>query len=180
MSRCLLTVGHGPTDRDKLGTLLSTAGVQQVVDVRRFPGSRNSPDVGRDLLAHWLPELGIAYRWEERLGGRRALPKHDRSQDPWWTVAAFRAYAAHTRTAEFAAALDEVLAAAGVRQVVIMCSESVWWRCHRRVISDVVVLQREVAVQHLMPDGRLSAHPVAQGARLHGDGAIYWDGAESD
>jgi uncharacterized protein (DUF488 family) len=175
----LLTVGHGATDRDELGALLTEAGVQQVVDVRRFPGSRNSPDVGKDVLAQWLPELGVDYHWEQRLGGRRTLSADAPELDPWWRVAAFRAYSAHTRTPEFAAALDELLAVAAERRVSIMCSESVWWRCHRRVISDVAVLQREVDVQHLLPDGRLAPHPVAEGARLDLSGQLYWDGLDA-
>lgn len=172
----LLTVGHGPTDRMKLGALLADAGVQHVVDVRRFPGSRTSPHVGTDALAQWLPELGIGYRWEQRLGGRRSLPKDAPVLDPWWQVAAFSAYAAHTRTPEFNAALDDVLVQAAADRLVVMCSESVWWRCHRRLIADVAVLQHGAQVAHLMPDGRLSPHRPAAGARIHEDGRLYWDG----
>ena len=76
----------------------------------------------------------------------------------------FAAYAAHTRTPEFTAALDEVLAAAAGRDVAVMCSESVWWRCHRRLIADVAVLGRGVPVTHLMPDGRLTPHRPSEGA----------------
>ena len=66
----LVTVGHGRLDREALGALLSATGVERLVDVRRFPGSRSNPDVSRDALGRWLPEAGIGYRWEERLGGR--------------------------------------------------------------------------------------------------------------
>jgi uncharacterized protein (DUF488 family) len=111
----LLTVGHGPQDRTALGARLSAAEVEQLVDVRRFPGSRTNPDVAREALGQWLPSLGIGYRWEQRLGGRRRLPPGEPVEDGWWTVAQFAAYAAHTRTPEFAAALDEVLAEAGPR-----------------------------------------------------------------
>ncbi|HVD27524.1 MAG TPA: DUF488 domain-containing protein, partial [Mycobacteriales bacterium] len=69
----LLTVGHGPQDRAALGARLAVAGVDRLVDVRRFPGSRNNPDVARESLEEWLPALGIGYRWDERLGGRRRL-----------------------------------------------------------------------------------------------------------
>ncbi len=169
----LLTVGHGPQDRAALGGRLSAAGVEQVVDVRRFPGSRNNPDVARDALEQWLPVLGIGYRWEERLGGRRRLPPGAPVEDGWWTVAQFAAYAAHTRTPEFAAALDEVLTACATRTVAVMCSESVWWRCHRRLIADVTVLSRGVPVQHLMPDGRLSPHQPSEGAVTRGE-EVYW------
>ncbi len=171
-----MTIGHANLDRQRLGELLTGAGVGVVVDVRRFPGSRNNPDVRRDALSQWLRDLGIGYRWEQRLGGRRRLPRGATSVDLWWTVPAFRAYAAHTRTAEFAAALDDVMAQADSARVVLMCAESLWWRCHRRLIADVVELTRGSAVRHIMPDGRLSEHRVAAGARVVGTG-VLWDGA---
>lgn len=171
----LLTVGHGRLDQDAFGALLGGAGVELLVDVRRFPGSRANPAVSRDALPGWLPRIGIDYRWEERLGGRRRLPPGD-AEDPWWQVDAFRAYAAHTRTEEFREALQEVLAEAGRRRVAVMCSESVWWRCHRRVVADVAVLAHGVTVRHLMHDGRLTEHRPAEGARLGPDGTVVWDG----
>jgi uncharacterized protein (DUF488 family) len=170
----LLTVGHGPDDRDRLGARLAGAGVTSLVDIRRFPGSRNNPDVSRESLAGWLPEAGIGYRWDERLGGRRRLPPGEPVADGWWTVAQFAAYAAHTRTPEFAAALDEVLAGAAGATVAVMCSESVWWRCHRRLVADVAVLARGVPVLHLMPDGRLTPHRTSEGAVLGADGEVRW------
>jgi uncharacterized protein (DUF488 family) len=148
--------------------------VTSLVDIRRFPGSRNNPDVGRPALEEWLPAAGIAYRWEERLGGRRRLPPGEPVADDWWTVAQFAAYAAHTRTAQFSAALDEVLAEADRVTVAVMCSESVWWRCHRRLVADVAVLARGIPVTHLMPDGRLSAHRTSEGAVLGEDGEVHW------
>ncbi|SNR58864.1 DUF488 domain-containing protein [Blastococcus mobilis] len=170
----LLTVGHGPQDRAALGARLTAAGVELLVDVRRFPGSRNNPDVARESLERWLPALGVDYRWEERLGGRRRLPSDEPVEDGWWTVAQFAAYAAHTRTPEFAAALDEVLAKSGTRVVAVMCSESVWWRCHRRLIADVAVLTRGVPVTHLMPDRRLTPHRPSEGAVLSAHGTLSW------
>src|SRR3954469_19923829 len=172
----LLTVGHGPEGRDQLGARLAGAGVRRIVDVRRFPGSRNNPDVARDALAVWLPEIGIGYRWDDRLGGRRRIPPGEPVADGWWTVSQFAAYAAHTRTPEFTAALDEVLAAAAAGDVAVMCSESVWWRCHRRLIADVAVLGRGVPVTHLMPDGRLTPHRPSDGAVV-GPGIVRWPAA---
>jgi uncharacterized protein (DUF488 family) len=169
----LLTVGHGPQDRDALGARLTVAGVDRIVDVRRFPGSRNNPDVARESLEQWLPGLGIGYRSDARLGGRRRLPAGEPVEDGWWTVAQFAAYAAHTRTPEFTEALDGVLAEADAATVAVMCSESVWWRCHRRLIADVAVLGRGVEVTHLMPDGRLTPHRPSEGAVLI-DGAVHW------
>ncbi|MGX5653805.1 DUF488 domain-containing protein [Geodermatophilus nigrescens] len=172
----LLTVGHGPDDRDRLGARLTAAEVASLVDVRRFPGSRGNPDVRREALEEWLPAAGIAYRWEERLGGRRRLPPGEPVADGWWTVAQFAAYAAHTRTAGFAAALDEVLAEAATATVAVMCSESVWWRCHRRLVADVAVLARGVPVHHLMPDGGLAPHRPSGAAVRGGDGLVRWPG----
>ncbi len=172
----LLTVGHGLDGRKELGTRLAGAGVRLVVDVRRFPGSRIHPDVVRDVLASWLPQVGIAYRWDERLGGRRHLPAGEPVADGWWKVAQFAAYAAHTRTPEFAAALDSVLAEAALEPIAIMCSEYLWWRCHRRLIADVAVLAHGVPVRHVMPDGRVAEHRPAEGARLGADGIVRWPG----
>jgi uncharacterized protein (DUF488 family) len=169
-----LTFGHGTADQERIGTLLEAAGVGVVVDVRRFPGSRRHPHVATAELARWLPERGIGYRWEPRLGGRRRL--EDPPSDPWWRVEAFRAYAAHTRTEEFGAALDEVRVAAladPARPVALMCSESLWWRCHRRLIADVLVLLHDTPVAHLGHDGRLTPHVPAAGARVTPAGLRY-------
>lgn len=175
----LFTVGHGPQDRAALGARLSAAGITSLVDVRRYPGSRNNPDVKREALAQWLPETGIGYRWEQRLGGRRAIPAGEPVTDDWWTVRQFAAYAAHTRTPEFTAALEEVLAEAEASTVAVMCSEFVWWRCHRRLIADVAVLARGVPVEHVMPDARLAPHRPSDGAVLV-DGQLRWPAREPD
>ncbi|WP_435206445.1 DUF488 domain-containing protein, partial [Micromonospora sp. bgisy143] len=174
MERALVTVGHGTAGRDQLGALLAGAEVALVVDVRRYPASRTNPDVRREAMERWLPERGIDYRWEPRLGGRRHVRAGEPEPDTWWTVAAFRAYAAYTRTSDFDTALDEVLADCVSRTTAVMCSESVWWRCHRRLIADVAVLGRGVPVSHLMPDGRLSPHRPAEGARRLPDGHLLW------
>lgn len=169
----LLTVGHGPQDQAALGALLTGAGVDLVVDVRRFPGSRTHPDLSRDALEEWLPAAGLGYRWDQRLGGRRKLPPGEPVVDDWWTVAQFAAYAAHTRSPEFRRGLDAVLAEAARSTVAVMCSETVWWRCHRRLIADVAVLGRGVEVDHLMPGGRVSPHRPSEGAVLD-DGEVRW------
>lgn len=93
---------------------------------------------------------------------------------PLLTVGQFAAYAAHTRTPEFAAALDEVLRASAGAVVAVMCSESAWWRCHRRLVADVAVLAHRVPMHHLMPDGRRAPHRPSAGARLGADGLVRW------
>jgi uncharacterized protein (DUF488 family) len=172
--RVLLTVGHGRLEETALGSLLRDASVELLVDVRRFPGSRANPAVSRDALARWLPEAGVDYRWEERLGGRRSRPREG-DEDPWWQVEAFRAYAAHTRADEFGAAMGRLLEEVSARRVAVMCSESVWWRCHRRIIADVAVVGHGLEVRHLMHDGRLTEHRPADGARVRSDGLVVWD-----
>jgi uncharacterized protein (DUF488 family) len=170
----LLTVGHGPQDQGALGARLTAAGVQRLVDVRRFPGSRNNPDVARPALEEWLPPLGIGYRWDERLGGRRGRPSD--SPDTALRDRSFAGYAAHMRTPEFTDAVAELLAAG--QPTAILCSESVWWRCHRRLVADHVLLVREVPVRHLMHDGRTPEHHPTDGVRRAGDELVYDDGQE--
>ncbi|WP_200937695.1 MULTISPECIES: DUF488 domain-containing protein [Nocardioides] len=122
-------------------TLSGDAHVGLVVDVRRFPGSRRHPHVAQEQVQHWLPAGGIAYRWEPRLGGRRRVPPDVEGTDAWWQVEAFRAYAAHTRTEELGAAIRDLIAdvlAGPEGRVAVMCSQSLWWRCHRILIADVV------------------------------------------
>lgn len=171
----LFTAGHGRSSPAELQALLSSARIDAVVDIRRFPGSKAHPHVSRDAMALWLPAAGISYRWEPRLGGRRRLPKDGGCSDSWWTVEAFRAYAAYTRTEEFAAGLDELLEQAARQAVAVMCSETVWWRCHRRLVADVTVLGHGRPVTHLLPSGP-RPHQPAPGARPVGGGMLVWDG----
>jgi uncharacterized protein (DUF488 family) len=174
--RPLVTFGHGTADIEKIITLLHGAGVRSLVDVRIAPGSRRNPAVARTELERSLPERGIAYRWDKRLGGFRKAPPG--SPDVLWHNDAFRGYAAHMRSETFRAAADELFAEATERPTAVMCSESVWWRCHRRMIADFAVLARGVPVRHLMHDGRLEEHRAGQGARLRDDGLLVYDGGQ--
>ena len=173
----LLTFGHGTADQAHIVELLHGAGVGGVVDIRRFPGSRRYPHVARDAMAQWLPAAGIDYRWEPRLGGRRrpAAPGPP-GPDAWWRVEAFRAYAAHTRTQDFRDGITSLLADVAATDrgaTVVMCSETLWWRCHRRLVSDVVVLLHGTPVEHLGHDGRRTAHASSPGARVTPAGLVY-------
>jgi uncharacterized protein (DUF488 family) len=170
----LVTFGHGLAARDQLTSLLHGAGVAAVVDVRTAPGSRRNPDARREQLAEWMPEKGLEYRWEKRLGGfRKAAPD---SPDVFWEHAQFRGYAGYTRDPAFLAALDELLRQASrTERTAVMCAESLWWRCHRRIIADFAVLARDTPVLHLAHDGRLTEHPPAPGARLREDGLLVYD-----
>jgi uncharacterized protein (DUF488 family) len=167
----LLTVGHGTASQQELTDLLR--GVPLLVDVRTAPGSRRHPHVDRAALEQWLPAAGIAYRWEQDLGGFRR-PAAD-SPDVVWREPMFRGYAGWMRQQPFRAALDRVLADGD--GTVVMCSESVWWRCHRRLLADAAVLLHGTAVEHLMHDGRRQPHRPTEGARVTPDGLVYDDGA---
>jgi len=177
--RRLITFGHGTAGREPMLGLLGGAGVRRLVDIRTAPGSRRNPHVMRRELERWLPENGIGYRWDRRLGGFRR-PDPD-SPDIAWRVDMFRGYAAHMRTEEFSTAIDDLLAdvAATDGATAVMCSESVWWRCHRRMVADYLVLVRDVPVVHLMHDGRLNGHSPFAAARVREDGLLVYDGGQT-
>ncbi|SNR59132.1 Protein of unknown function, DUF488 [Haloechinothrix alba] len=170
----LLTFGHGTAEPSGIAQLLRGAGVGSVVDVRRAPGSKRNPALARDEMSSWLPAAGIAYRWEERLGGWRKVAAD--TPDTALRNRAFRGYAGHMRTAEFLAAIDALLSGAERERTAIMCAESVWWRCHRSMIADFLVLAREVPVDHLMHDGTLRRHRPSEEARLmHEERVLVYD-----
>ena len=172
----LTSVGHGALDRTGLVRLLQEAGIEAIVDIRRYPNSRHNPDVAMTAITEWADEAGLAYRWEQRLGGRRSLPADAEPEDPWWRVKQFAAYAAYTRTSEFDDALGDLVEQVRRQRTAMMCSESVWWRCHRRIVADVAMLRFSVPIAHLMHDGRLLPHTPSEGARIRADGLVVWDG----
>ncbi len=172
----LLTVGHGTAGEACFGELLRQAGVQLVVDVRSAPGSRRHPQFRRAELERWLPAAGIGYRWEPRLGGfRRPAPD---SPNVSLRHLAFRGYADHMATGAFSDALAGVLGDAAHATAAIMCAESLWWRCHRRLIADAAVLIHHAGVWHLGHDGGLAGHRLTEGARLAGTGVLVYDGGQ--
>ncbi|MER7983301.1 DUF488 domain-containing protein [Streptomyces sp. NPDC095817] len=169
----LITFGHSTAEREQLIGLLRTAEVNSVVDVRIGPGSRRNPDLNRESLAQWMPQAAITYRWEKALGGFRKPPLD--SLDVIWRNTSFRGYAAHTRDADFLAAMDRLLAEASRTRTAVMCSEALWWRCHRRLIADFAVVARTTPVHHLMHNGRLIPHAPTSGLRLRSDGLLVYD-----
>lgn len=167
----LLTAGHGTLAAGELASLLTGAGVESLVDIRRFPGSRRHPHFARERMSSWLPEHGVAYRWDERLGGRRkGVPgsPHTGLRDD-----SFRAYADWMETEEFGDALRQLVDEAGRRPTAVMCSESVWWRCHRRLVADAVQLLAGTPVKHLMHDGSLRPHQPTDGVRVQDGRLLY-------
>jgi uncharacterized protein (DUF488 family) len=169
--RPIHSVGHGTLPDEDFVALLRDAGIARIVDVRAFPGSRHNPQFGREAMEGWLPASGISYGWLPALGGRRRGVEGSRHVA--LRNASFRAYADHMETPEFRSGIDELIRLAEHEPTAVMCSESVWWRCHRRLVADHLVLVRELEVTHLMHDGRLTPHHVTDGVRIDGGTLAY-------
>lgn len=167
----LCTIGHGTLAADAFISLLDGANVVRVVDVRSFPGSRRNPQFGREQMQRWVPDAGIGYVWVPELGGRRrpmAGSKHVALRN-----AAFRAYADYMESDSFRDGVDQLLALATSEPSAVMCSESLWWRCHRRLLADHLVLVHSVEVTHVMHDGRLTRHALTGGVRRVDEMLVY-------
>lgn len=170
----ILTVGHSDHSPDRFASILQAAGVRQLVDVRRYPASRRHPQFTREGMKTWLPERRVTYRFAGgELGGmRQALPD---SPNEALIGDTFQAYADHMRSEEFRAMLRRVVFASRDRLTAIMCAESRPDGCHRRFLSDALVLLHDVPVAHLAPDGTTTPHQVHPAARVGDDGLIVYD-----
>ena len=166
----LLTVGHSTADAAAFVSVLLSAGVDNLVVVRSFPGSRRYPHFGREQMEIWVPAAGISYSRKRNLGGRRHT--HVDSPNTGLRHPSFRSYADWMATEQFAAALDAVLEQARRTTTAIMCAEALWWRSHRRLISDAAVLHG-ADVQHLSHLGGLTPHQPADCVRVAGDHVVY-------
>jgi uncharacterized protein (DUF488 family) len=157
------TIGHSTRTADEFVQALGAAGIELVADVRRFPGSRRHPQFGSAALMETLAARSIDYAWLSKLGGRRrgqAAAEH-----LGWRNASFRAYAAYTWTEEFALGLEELMHLASAKRTAMMCSELLWWRCHRALIADVLrFLGAEVI--HIRGEEPGTMHPYTSPARI--------------
>ena len=171
MAAKVFTIGHGTRAAAELVACLDEAGVRTLVDVRRYPGSRRHPQFGQEALGETLGEAGIAYRHAEALGGRRSgEPGEERFG--CLRVAAFRSYAARMGSDEW----QEALAAALSEAVpCLMCAETLWTRCHRRLISELLVARGHEVV-HLLRPGRHASHKLYDESELR-DGHLYLCGS---
>ena len=169
----LFTVGHGTLEIAKFDALIGDAGIVGVIDVRAFPGSRRLPHFNREALAASLPSNGLYYEWRPALGGRRNLQPG--SANVGWKNASFRAYADYMASRPFLDALDQLMTDVHERDIVVMCSESLWRRCHRRLIADAALLLHDIPVFHLFHDGRRQAHPPTPEARVDPSGILVYD-----
>jgi uncharacterized protein (DUF488 family) len=165
----LYTVGHSTRPLDAFLALLAREGVRHVADVRRFPVSRRYPHFSREPLASALAARGVGYSHHLALGGRRT-PRPD-SPNAAWRNAGFRGYADYMQSADFAAALDALLALARATPTAILCAEAVPWRCHRSLIADAVVARGET-VLHIL-DAGTTAHALPPFAVARGGQVTY-------
>ena len=165
------TVGHGTRPIDELLEVLGEAGVRTLVDVRRFPTSRRHPQFDRAALAAALDGAGIAYRHAAELGGRRSGEPGEERFD-CIRVAAFRSYAARMAAPEWQSALTRALAEP---EPCFMCAETLWWRCHRRLIAELLQARGHEVV-HLLRPGHSEPHHRWEPISETRDGKLYMCG----
>lgn len=171
----VLTIGHSTHSLERFVELLREHGVTLVADVRLAPGSRRMPHFGRAPLAEGLAAAGIGYEYLKELGGRRR-PRPG-TPNTGWEVEAFRGYADHMDSEEFAAGFARLRELAAAERVAVMCAEALWWRCHRRLVADAVVA-RGGTVHHIGADGRLAEHRLPEFAVVD-DGRLRYPPAQS-
>ena len=157
------TIGHSTRPLAEFLQILAHYRIEAIADVRRFPGSRRHPQYGQAALSETLAENHIEYRWLPSLGGRRR-PLPD-SPNTAWRNASFRGYADHIASPEFSGGLAELLDMSIDRRTALMCAESVWWRCHRALIADVL-RARGIEVMHILDEKHAALHPFTSAARV--------------
>ncbi len=168
----LFTIGHSTHSLDRFLALLAQHGIEALIDIRRFPGSRKFPHFNQHNLASTLLKAEIEYRWVEALGGRRRKQTNGSSNNLGLRNESFRNYADYMQTEEFRAGVQQLLAVASGKPTAFMCSESVFWRCHRRLVSDFL-LANGITVQHIMSTGELRPHTLTEGARVEAGELTY-------
>ena len=167
--RVIHTIGHSTREADIFLALLPAHAIGCVVDVRRWPASRRSPDFAREPLAAALASAGIEYVWRQDLGGFRTPGPE--SPNTGWRVGAFRAYADFMLTSAFEAAMAELERQAGARRIALMCAEAVPWRCHRQLLADAFTV-RSWPVRHILDEG-CAEHRLPPFAEPAGTRIVY-------
>ena len=174
MTLPLFTIGHSTRALAELIELLKGAEVSALADIRTVPRSRTNPQFNGDTLPDALAITGISYAHMAALGGLR--PK-SRTVSPdvnaFWTNESFHNYADYALSEEFQAGLGRLIEQGNKERCAIMCSEAVWWRCHRRIVSDYLIAhQREVF--HIMGHGRVERARLTAGAVIRADATVIY------
>ncbi len=174
MKTPFFTIGHSTRSLAELIELLRSAEVRLLADIRTVPRSRTNPQFNRDTLAAALAPSGISYEHMAALGGLRPKSRTVPPQvNAFWTNESFHNYADYALSAEFHAGLARLLEEGRRARCAIMCSEAVWWRCHRRIVTDYLIANRE-EVFHLMGHGRLEAAHLTPGAVIRPDETVVY------
>ncbi|MBV8877668.1 MAG: DUF488 domain-containing protein [Gammaproteobacteria bacterium] len=168
------TIGHSTRPIAEFAALLAESAIELVVDVRAIPRSRTNPHFNRETLPTSLAPLGIGYEHLPELGGRRGRDRHaPPSANTFWRNASFRNYADYAATEAFQAGLDRLRDLSGRQRSAIMCSETLWWRCHRRIISDYL-LAEGIAVMHIMGPHKVEPAALTPNAQPLEDGTLVY------
>jgi len=162
-NKIIWTIGHSTRTFEELLEMLRSFKIEMVADIRSFPGSRKFPRFNKEILQHTFPENGIQYIHIKKLGGRRKVNRD--SKNTSWRVLAFRAYADYMETNEFKEGIEELEKIALQKRTAYMCSEAVWWRCHRSMVSDYLKANGW-KVMHIMSIGKEEEHPFTAPARI--------------
>ncbi|HEY9342715.1 MAG TPA: DUF488 domain-containing protein [Hanamia sp.] len=162
-NKTIWTIGHSTRPFEELVEMLHSFKIELLVDVRSYPGSRKFPQYNKETLAIILPENNIQYTHLKELGGRRKVNRD--SKNTAWRHAAFRGYADYMGTPDFKEGIKELEKMAMKHRVAYMCSEAVWWRCHRSMISDYLKAHGW-KVMHIMAIGKEDEHPYTAPARI--------------
>jgi uncharacterized protein (DUF488 family) len=164
------TIGHSTRTLDEFIEMLNSFQIEVVADVRSFPGSRKFPQFNKESLQITLPENGIEYIHLKKLGGRRKA--NPDSKNTSWRHLAFRAYADYMESDDFKEGIKELEEIALKKRTAYMCSEAVWWRCHRSMVSDYLKVH-EWKVMHIMAVGKDQEHPFTAPARIENGELTY-------
>jgi uncharacterized protein (DUF488 family) len=174
MSNPFFTIGHSTRPIDEFVALLTSAEVKLVVDVRTVPRSRTNPQFNRDVLPASLDSHGIAYEHFAALGGLRGKqPGVSSDINSFWENASFHNYADYALSEEFRSSLEKLRALGQVSRLTVMCAESLWWRCHRRIIADQLIATGE-AVFHILGTGHVEPARLTPEARVEPKGRLTY------
>ena len=165
------TIGHSTHPIEEFIEMLQSFQITLLADIRKFPGSTRYPHFNKEALEISLPATGIAYLHFKELGGRRK--PHDNSRNTAWRNDAFRGYADYMQTEEFKKAIRHLETIAQKQHTCYMCSEAVWWSCHRALVSDYLKW-KGWTVMHIMGINKATEHPYTKPARI-AEGILRYD-----